>query len=114
MIKELDRQLNGDGPKQFTFEHADDNQALFSYHMHAMPNEVTNRLTTSTALAAWNAAVYVAQIDDERVAAAMQEGNYLEDHQRRRAQARRPLVPGRELRRRQELRSNASAVTGSA
>ena len=77
LIKELDRQLNGDGPKQFTFEHADDNQALFSYHMHAMPNEVTNRLTTSTALAAWNAAVYVAQIDDERVAAAMQEGNYL-------------------------------------
>ena len=42
-----------------------------------MPNEVTNRLTTSTALAAWNAAVYVAQIDDERVAKAMHEGNYL-------------------------------------
>ena len=76
LIKELDRQLNGDGPS-IHFEHADDNQALFSYHMHAMPNEVTNRLTTSTALAAWNAAVYVAQIDDERVAAAMQEGNYL-------------------------------------
>lgn len=76
LIRELDRQLNGDGV-QFHFEHADDAQALFTYNMHAMPNEVTNRLTTSTALAAWNAAVYVAQIDDERVAAAMAEGDYL-------------------------------------
>jgi hypothetical protein len=76
LIKELDRQLNADG-KDFRFEHAEDAQALFTYNLHAMPNEVTNRLTTSTALAAWNAAVYVAQIDDERVATAMQEGDYL-------------------------------------
>jgi hypothetical protein len=76
LIKELDRQLNADGPN-FHFEHADDAQALFTYNLHAMPNEVTNRLSTSTALAAWNAAVYVAQIDDERVAKAMQEGKYL-------------------------------------
>jgi hypothetical protein len=77
LIKELDRQLNADGAHEFRFEHHDDAQALFTYNMHAMPNEVTNRLTTSTALAAWNAAVYVAQIDDERVARAMQEGDYL-------------------------------------
>ena len=77
LIKELDRQLNGDRAKDYHFEHADDAQALFTYNLHAMPNEVTNRLTTSTALAAWNAAVYVAQIDDERVAKAMHEGNYL-------------------------------------
>jgi hypothetical protein len=76
LIKELDRQLNVDGAK-YHFEHQDDAQALFTYNLHAMPNEVTNRLTTSTALAAWNAAVYVAQIDDERVAQAMHEGNYL-------------------------------------
>ena len=76
LIQELDRQLNADG-HEFRFEHHDDAQALFTYNLHAMPNEVTNRLTTSTALAAWNAAVYVAQIDDERVARAMQEGDYL-------------------------------------
>jgi hypothetical protein len=76
LIQELDRQLNADGAN-FHFEHYDDAQALFTYNLHAMPNEVTNRLTTSTALAAWNAAVYVAQIDDERVAKAMHEGNYL-------------------------------------
>ncbi len=51
--------------------------ALFTYHLHAMPSEVTNRLSTSTALAAWNAAVYVAQIEDERVTEVMQHGDYL-------------------------------------
>jgi hypothetical protein len=76
LIKELERQLNADG-SNFHFEHSDDAQALFTYNLHAMPSEVTNRLSTSTALAAWNAAVYVAQIDDERVASAMQEGKYL-------------------------------------
>jgi hypothetical protein len=76
LIKELERQLNADGAN-FHFEHSDDAQALFTYNLHAMPSEVTNRLSTSTALAAWNAAVYVAQIDDERVASAMQEGKYL-------------------------------------
>ena len=63
---------------ELAIEGSDDAQALFSYHLHAMPNEVTNRLSTSTALAAWNAAVYVAQIEDERVAAAMHEGSYLQ------------------------------------
>ena len=52
--------------------------ALFTYHLHAMPSEVTNRLSTSTALAAWNAAVYVAQIEDERVTEVMQRGDYLQ------------------------------------
>jgi hypothetical protein len=76
LMKEIDRQLNADG-RVFRFENHDDAQALFSYHLHAMPNEVTNRLSTSTALAAWNAAVYVAQIDDERVAEAMQNADYM-------------------------------------
>jgi hypothetical protein len=77
LIKELEKQLNAGGPKHFYFEGENDAQALFSYHMHAMPSEVTNRLSTSTALAAWNAAVYVAQIDDDRVNVAMHEGDYL-------------------------------------
>jgi hypothetical protein len=77
LVKELDRQLNGDGAPEFVFENHDDTQALFSYHLHAMPSEITNRLSTSTALAAWNAAIYVAQVDDESVAEAMQHGDYL-------------------------------------
>lgn len=77
LVKELDRQLNGEGPAEFVFENHDDARALFSYHLHAMPSEISNRLSTSTALAAWNAAIYVAQIDDESVSEAMQHSDYL-------------------------------------
>ena len=35
--------------------------------MEALPNEVTGQIGTSTAFAAWNAAVYVAQIEDDRL-----------------------------------------------
>ena len=103
LMKELDRQLNGD-EDEYHFENHDDATALFSYHLHAMPSEVTNRLSTSTALAAWNAAVYVAQVEDERVAEAMQNADYMKVTNEVVLQARRPLVPGRELRRRPELR----------
>ena len=77
LLKELDAQLNGDGGRAFTFEGTSDNEALFSYHLHAMPSEVSSRISTSTAMAAWNAAVYVAQIEDERVAELLRTGDYL-------------------------------------
>jgi hypothetical protein len=78
LIKELERQLN-DGASRgpYAIEGTADAHALFSYHLHAMPNEISNRLSTSTALAAWNAAVYVAQIEDERVDQAMRSSDYL-------------------------------------
>jgi hypothetical protein len=78
LIKELDAQLNGDTIPDFGFEGTSDAASLFSYHLHAMPNEVSNRISTSTTLAAWNAAVYVAQIEDERTADVLMEGKYLE------------------------------------
>jgi hypothetical protein len=43
-----------------------------------MPNEVSSRISTSTALAAWNAAVYVAQIEDERIASVLSSPTYLD------------------------------------
>ena len=52
-MKELQAQLGGDA-RSFRFEGASDAQALFTYHLHAMPNEVSSRISTSTALAAWN------------------------------------------------------------
>jgi hypothetical protein len=80
LMHELERQLAdpalGD-PVRVHFEHHDDAGALFTYHLHAMPNEVSNRISMSTSLAAWNAAVYVAQIDDVRVADAMEQVDYL-------------------------------------
>jgi hypothetical protein len=52
--------------------------ALFRYGLHVMPTEVREHIGTSTLLAAWNAAVYVAQIDDAQVTEAMSSGVYLE------------------------------------
>ena len=80
LIGELERQLNGDGggpDAPFAFEGASDDRSLFTYHLHAMPNEVSSRISTSTILAAWNAAVYVAQIEDERITAELRAGTYL-------------------------------------
>jgi hypothetical protein len=78
LIQELDTQLNdSSSPHRFGFEGTSDAASLFTYHLHAMPNEVSNRISTSTTLAAWNAAVYVAQIEDERSADVLMEGKYL-------------------------------------
>ena len=54
-----------------------DDSALFRYHLHTMPSEVGANIGTSTLLAAWNAAVYVAQIDDAMLEPALEAGNYL-------------------------------------
>jgi hypothetical protein len=51
---------------------------LFRYGLHVMPTEVSEHIGTSTLLAAWNAAVYVAQIDDRQVTDAMTSGAYLD------------------------------------
>ncbi|MBZ0217491.1 MAG: hypothetical protein K8F25_13110, partial [Fimbriimonadaceae bacterium] len=48
--------------------------------MHTLPSEITGQtgIGTSTLLAAWNAAVYVAQIEDERLEDVISDGSYLE------------------------------------
>lgn len=54
-----------------------DEDAIFRYQLHAMPSEVREHIGTSLIVAAWNAATYVAQIDEERLAAAMASGAYV-------------------------------------
>ena len=44
------------------------------YEMHAMPSESSEHIGTSSVLATWNAAAYVAQIDEGRLAEAMRSG----------------------------------------
>jgi hypothetical protein len=46
--------------------------------MHTLPSEISSSIGTSTLMAAWNAAIYVAQIEDQRLAPAMAGGTYLE------------------------------------
>ena len=42
-----------------------------------MPSEIGDRIGTSTLFAAWNAAIYVNQIEDERLDAVVTNGAYL-------------------------------------
>ena len=44
----------------------------------SLPSEVTTSIGTSTLLAAWNAAVYVAQIEDVRLEEVMTDNAYIE------------------------------------
>jgi hypothetical protein len=45
--------------------------------MHTLPSEIGDRIGTSTLYAAWNAAIYVNQIEDERLDAVVTTGAYL-------------------------------------
>ncbi len=55
----------------------DDASSEFRYHLHILPEELSSTIGSSTLLAAWNAAVYVAQIDDDRLVEALGGGAYL-------------------------------------
>jgi hypothetical protein len=64
--------------RALNFEPYSDARSLFRYDMHTLPTEVTGSIGTSTLLAAWNAATYVAQIDDARFTEAISGTRYLE------------------------------------
>jgi hypothetical protein len=55
-----------------------DARSLFRYDMHTLPSEISETIGTSTLFAAWNAAVYVAQIEDQRLSEAIGSGAWLD------------------------------------
>lgn len=55
-----------------------DSEAIFRYQMHPMPSERKEHIGTSSIMAAWNAAAYVAQIDEERLTEALDSGAYID------------------------------------
>jgi len=55
-----------------------DNRSLFRYEMHTLPSEISDAIGTSTLFAAWNAAIYVAQVEDDRLAEVVSDRRYLE------------------------------------
>ena len=63
---------------QYNFNALSDARSLFRYHMHTLPDEVSGPIGTSTLFAAWNAAIYVAQVDDARLSEAVKDDRYLE------------------------------------
>jgi SAM-dependent methyltransferase len=68
----------GKDARNLTFNASSDARSLFRYDMHTLPNEVGANISTSTLLAAWNAAVFVAQIEDDRLSGVIADDAYLE------------------------------------
>lgn len=77
LIAEARRQLTEPGDADLVFPDLSDEEAVFRYELHAMPSERTEHIGTGLTLAAWNAAAYVAQIDEERLSEAMASGAYV-------------------------------------
>jgi hypothetical protein len=78
LLTEAARQLRGQEDFDLFIVHLADDESLFRYEMHAMPVEAQEHIGTSSILAAWNAAAYVAQIDEERMSKAVTSGAYIE------------------------------------
>jgi hypothetical protein len=69
----------GPAGRDLNFNAYADNRSLFRYDMHTLPTEISDvSIGTSTLFAAWNAAIYVAQVEDHRVAEAAVDGRYLD------------------------------------
>lgn len=71
----------GDEAHDFNFNAYSDDRSKFKYQMYTLPNEIDAQATsigTSTLLAAWNNATYVAQVEDERLEEAMSNAKYLD------------------------------------
>ena len=77
LLKALEEALGPDA-RHFTLTNPPDQQALFRYQMHTLPSEIGDRIGTSTLFAAWNAVIYVNQVEDERLDSVVTTGSYLE------------------------------------
>ena len=72
------KQELGASGRELNFHAYADNRSLFRYDMHTLPSEISDSIGTSTLLAAWNAAIYVAQVEDDRLSEATNDRRYIE------------------------------------
>ncbi|MGI9381326.1 MAG: hypothetical protein ACR2OW_16910 [Methyloligellaceae bacterium] len=78
ILQELKKELGG-ANSGYSFNAYADGRSIFRYEMHTLPDEIgTSNIGTSTLMAAWNDAVYVAQIEDERLESVIGSSDYLE------------------------------------
>ena len=77
LLKALKTEL-GREARDFSLASPGDEKSIFRYQMHTLPSEIGDRIGTSTLFAAWNAAIYVNQIEDERLDAVVTNGAYLD------------------------------------
>ncbi len=71
------KQELGPTARDLNFNAYADSRSRFQYRMETLPNEVAGPIGTSTVFAAWNAAIYVGQVEDDRLTEAVQSGRYL-------------------------------------
>jgi SAM-dependent methyltransferase len=77
IMKAVKQELGPSG-RELNFNAYADNRSLFRYDMHTLPSEVSESIGTSTLFAAWNAAIYVAQVEDDRLEVAQGAQAYLD------------------------------------
>jgi hypothetical protein len=77
IMKAVKQELGAAG-RELNFNVNSDNRALFRYDMHTLPSELSDSIGTSTLFAAWNAAIYVAQVEDYRLDAVVNDSRYLD------------------------------------
>jgi len=79
LMREVRHALGG-GARHYRFHNLSDEESLFRYPIRTLSTEIDPKaeIGSSTLIAAWNAASYVAQIDDERLAQAMRDSTYVE------------------------------------
>lgn len=77
LLKETKQELGAAG-RDLNFNTYSDQRSLFRYDMHTLPTEVSSSIGTSTLLAAWNAAVYVAQVEDDRLSDINADRRYVD------------------------------------
>jgi len=77
ILRQVKHEL-GKTARHYNFNASSDARSIFRYRMHTLPDEVSGPIGTSTLFAAWNAAIYVAQIEDQRLSEVVRDGRYLE------------------------------------
>ncbi|HUO92951.1 MAG TPA: hypothetical protein VMU22_08510 [Rhizomicrobium sp.] len=77
LLREVKTAL-GPSARKFNFQASSDAHSRFRYEMYTLPSEIGANIGTSTLLAAWNAAVYVAQIEDDRLEHVISHQDYLD------------------------------------
>ena len=76
LLQAVKNELGSDA-RHYNIKANSDNRSIFKYTMHSLPSELEASIGTSTLFAAWNAATYVGQIDEQRLEAAMKSVDYL-------------------------------------
>jgi hypothetical protein len=77
ILKAVKHELGAAG-RDLNFNAYADNRSLFRYDMHTLPSEISESIGTSTLFAAWNAAIYVSQVEDDRLADVTHDGRYID------------------------------------